>query len=102
MPEQFSPAAYVPVGQSNETITIVANWRGTLFVSTNVQWYLIQGGASPFAVPTGSKHGGIASKGWTLVESGIANRANDGLRQFNGANNEYMTLIIQLLYRTNP
>lgn len=102
MPESFGPEDYIPVGSSGDIITAVVNWRGTLFVATNKTWYSIVGGASPYPQPTGSTHGVIASQGWTQVEAAVWNRRVDGLGEFTGANNQYVSLPIELVYRPNP
>lgn len=98
-PESFGPQNYIPVGSPSDAINQVVNWRGTLFVQTLTTWYIIVGGAQPYAQPTGSKHGGIARRGVTQTESAIWYRSADGQRQFQGADGAYTTLPIELLYR---
>jgi hypothetical protein len=97
--ESFSPAAYIPCGSPEYPITIVVNWRGTLFVSTTKTWYVIIGGAQPYAQPTGSIHGAVASHGWTETESAILYQALDGIRAFQGADGAYLSLPIEWIYR---
>lgn len=99
LPESFSPANYVPVGSPSYPIIAVINWRGTLFVQTTQTWWLIVNAPTPYAQPTGSIHGGIASQGWTQFEGGIQYRSLDGLRQFNGADGAYLSLIVEFIYR---
>lgn len=101
-PENFGPQNYIPVSQPSDPIMAVINFRGTLFVATLTTWYQIVGGASPYAQPTGSKHGLVAKGGWTQTESAIWYQAIDGIRAFRGADGMYMTLIIEWLYRQVP
>ena len=102
LPENFSPGAYIPVGSPEYPITAMINWRGTLYVSTTKSWWAIVGGGSPYAQPTGSIHGCIASHGWTETESAIWYRALDGLRAFSGADGPYLSLPVEWLYRQQP
>lgn len=101
-PENFGPQNYVKVGISGDTIMAVVNWRGTLFVATNKTWFSIVGGASPYPQPTGAAHGVVATGGWTQSESAIWFRAADGWREFTGANGQYATLPVELIFRPNP
>ena len=101
-PENFGPQNYIPVSDPSDPIMAVINFRGTLFVATLKTWYQIIGGATPYAQPTGSKHGLVAKHGWTQTESAIIYQAVDGIREFRGADGEYMTLIIEWLYRQVP
>lgn len=101
-PESFGPQNYIPVSASDDPIMAVINWRGTLVVATLKTWYIIIGGAKPYAQPTGAAHGLIAKNGWCLVESAIWFRAADGLRQFTGADGAYQTLLVEWIYRNNP
>jgi hypothetical protein len=98
-PESFGPQDYIPVGSPKFPIVIVVNWRGTLFVATTETWWLIVGGAQPYAQPTGSIHGAVASTGWCQTESAIVYQAADGWREFKGADGAYMTLPVEFLFR---
>jgi hypothetical protein len=102
LPENFGPQNYIPVSTPDDPINAVINWRGTLIVGTLKSWYIIVGGPSPYAQPTGSVHGIVAQNGWVQVEGAIWYRAADGLREFTGADGEYMTLPIEWIYRLNP
>lgn len=101
-PENFGPQNYISVGGSGDIINAVVNWGGTLYVGTQISWYQIVGGATPYWVPTRSQHGIVAKKGWTETEGGIMYRAADGLRLFRGAEGTYMTLPIEWVYRQVP
>jgi hypothetical protein len=98
LPENFGPQNYMPVGSPNYPITIVVNWRGTLFVATTQTWWIIPGAAAR-PQPTGSIHGAVSSQGWTQTEGGIMYQASDGLREFQGADGAYLTLPVEFLYR---
>jgi hypothetical protein len=98
-PENAGPQNYIPVSQPSDPIMAVINFRGTLFVATLTTWYQIIGGASPYAQPTGSKHGLVAKHGWCQTESAIWYQAGDGIREFRGADGAYRTAIIEWLYR---
>jgi hypothetical protein len=100
-PENAGPQNYIAVSQPSDPITVVANFRGTLFVSTLTTWYQIIGGANPYAQPTGSKHGCVAKHGYTKTESAIFFEAIDGIREFRGADAAYRSLPIEWLYRNN-
>jgi hypothetical protein len=100
-PENAGPQNYIAVSQPSDPITIVVNFRGTLFVSTLTTWYQIIGGANPYAQPTGSKHGSVAKHGWTRTESAVFFEAIDGIREFRGADAAYRSLPIEWLYRKN-
>lgn len=102
LPENFGPQNYIPVSSPDDPIMAVINWRGTLFCGTLKTWYVIVGGATPRAQPTGAQHGIVASQGWTEVEGGIWFQAQDGQRLFTGADGAYMTLPVEWLYRDNP
>jgi hypothetical protein len=101
-PENFSPAARIPVSAADDPIMAVINWRGTIICATLKTWYIIVGGASPYAQPTGAAHGLISQQGWCFVEGAIAFRANDGIRLFTGADGVYMTLPVEWVYQGNP
>src|SRR5208337_3626953 len=98
-PENVGPQNYIPVSSPSDPIMAVINFRGTLFVATLTTWYQIIGGAVPYAQPTGSKHGCVAKHGWTQTESAVWFQANDGIREFRGADGAYRTLPIEWLYR---
>ena len=98
-PENFGPEDYLEVGSSSDIINAVVNWRGTLYVGTQLSWYVITGGATPGWQPTGSIHGIVANKGWTQAEGGIWYQAADGQRLFRGSEGTYMTLEVEWLYR---
>ena len=100
--ENFGPQNYIPVSTPDDPINAVINWRGTLIVGTLKSWFIIVGGPSPYAQPTGSVHGIIAQNGWVEVEGAIWYRAADGLREFTGSDGRYMTLPIEWIYRLNP
>ena len=102
LPENFGPQNYIPVSTPDDPINAVINWRGTLIVGTLKSWFIIVGGAQPYAQPTGSQHGIIAQQGWTEVEGAIWYRAADGMREFTGADGAYKTLPIEWIYRGNP
>lgn len=101
-PENFSPAAYTPVGTPDDPITAIINWGGTLLVATLKTWWVIQGGTNPQPVPTRSQHGMVASFGWTQAEGAIWYRAADGLRAFTGSEGEYMSLPVEWVFQGNP
>lgn len=101
-PENFSPAARIPVSEADDPIQAVINWRGTIVVATLKTWYTVVGGAQPYAQPTGAAHGLIAQQAWTWVDGAIWFRASDGLRAFSGADGVYQTLPVEWLYRGNP
>jgi len=96
-PENF--ANYVAVSSPKDPITLVVNFRGALYVSTLTTWYLINPGNPPYATPTGSKHGGVASWGWCQTESAIWYRAVDGIREFTGADGPYRSLEIEWIFQ---
>lgn len=100
-PENFGPQNYIAVSSPDDPINAVINWRGTIIVGTLKTWYIIIGGARPYAQPTGSQHGIIAQNGWVEVEGAIWYQANDGLREFTGADGAYMTLPIEWIFRNN-
>lgn len=102
LPENFGPQNYIPVTTPDDPINAVINWRGTLIVGTLKSWFIIVGGASPYAQPTGSVHGIIASNGWCEVEGAIWYRATDGIREFSGADGAYKTLPVEWIFRGNP
>ncbi len=101
-PEQFGPQNYIPVSSPDDPIVTVINWRGTLICGTLKSWWIIVGGASPRAQPTGAQHGIVASQGWVEIEGAIMYQAADGLRQFSGADGVYKSLPVEWLYRNNP
>lgn len=101
-PENFGPQNYIPVSSPDDPIMAVINWRGTLVVGTLKSWFIIVGGAEPYAQATGSQHGIVASDGWTIVEGAIWYRAADGWRAFTGAEGAYKTLPVEWLFRNNP
>lgn len=101
-PENFSPAARIPVSEADDPIQAVINWRGTIVVATLKTWYTIVGGAQPYAQPTGAAHGLVAQQAWAWVDGAIWFRASDGLREFSGADGVYQTLPVEWLYRGNP
>ncbi len=101
-PENFSPAARIPVSAADDPIMAVINWRGTIVCATLKTWYIIVGGASLYAQPTGAAHGLISQQGWCLVEGAIAFRAADGIRMFTGADGVYMTLPVEWIFQGNP
>lgn len=72
-PENCGPQNYIPVSQPSDPIMAIINFRGTLFAATLTTWYIIVGGGgqTPYAQPTGSKHGLVAKHGWTKTESAI-------------------------------
>lgn len=100
-PENFSPADYIPVSSPDDPIVAVINWRGTIVVGTLKSWWIVIGGARPYAQPTGAQHGIVASQGWAEVEGAIWFLATDGLREFVGADGVYMTLPVEWLFRNN-
>ncbi len=101
LPENFSPAGYIPVSAPDDPIMAVINWRGTIVVGTQKTWYIIIGGAKPYPQPTGSTHG-MACSSWTLVEGRIIYLSQDGLRAFSGADGVYMTLPVEWMFRQTP
>ena len=103
-PENCGPQNYIPVSQPNDPITILVNFRGTLYAATLTTWYVIVGGGgqTPYAQPTGSKHGCVAKHGFTKTESAIWYQAIDGIREFRGADGAYRSLPIEWIYRNNP
>jgi hypothetical protein len=101
-PESFGPENYLSVSSPSDPINAVINWRGTLFAGTLTTWYQIVGGSTPYAQPTGAKHGVVAPFGWTQTENAIWFRSADGLREFRGSDGSYMSLPIEWIYRNNP
>jgi hypothetical protein len=101
-PENVGPQNYIPVGTPDSPIMAIINFRGTLCVATLTTWYLVIGGAAPYAQPTGSNHGMVAKHGWTLTESAIQYQAVDGIREFKGADGAYLSILIEWLYRQTP
>lgn len=102
LPENFGPQNRIPVSAADDPIMAVVNWRGTIVCATLKTWYVIVGGSSPYAQPTGAAHGLVAQEAWTLVDGAIWFRAADGLRVFSGADGEYATLPVEWLYQGNP
>ena len=102
LPESFGPQNYIPVTTPDDPINAVINWRGTLIVGTLKSWFIIVGGAIPYAQPTGSVHGIIAQNGWCEVEGAIFYRSTDGWREFSGADGVYKTLPVEWIFRGNP
>lgn len=100
-PENFSPAAYIPVGTADDPVMGLINWRGTLMIATLKTWYILANGATK-PQPTGAAHGLVAKNGWTLVEGQIWFQASDGVRAFTGADGVYMTLPVEWIFRNNP
>ena len=98
-PENFSPANYIPVGGSNDPITGVINFRGTLLVATLTTWYVVQPGNPPIAQPTGSKHGLVASFGWAQTENAVWYRSVDGVRVMTGSDGPYQSLPIEWVFQ---
>ena len=98
-PENFGPQNYIAVSSPADPITGVVNFRGTLFVKTLTTWYQIFPGPPPYSQSTGSKHGSASPFGWTITESSIFYEALDGIREFQGADGEYLTLIIEWLFQ---
>lgn len=101
-PENFGPQNYISVGGSGDIINAVVNWRGALYVGTQIAWYLINGGATPYWQPTGSNHGVMGKQAWTATESAIWYRSADGQRAFTGSDGQYITLPIEWVYRQVP
>lgn len=101
LPENFSPAGYIAVSSPDDPIMAVINWRGTIVVGTTKTFYIIVGGAKPYAQPTGAAHG-MASTSWTLVEGEVVYTSQDGLRAFSGADGVYMTLPVEWMFRASP
>jgi len=98
-PENVGPQNYIQVSQPSDPIMAVINFRGTLFVATLTTWYQIIGGQTPYAQPTGSKHGLVAKQGWARTESAIFYQAIDGIREFRGADGAYISLPVEWLFR---
>jgi len=101
-PESFGPQNYIPVSTPDDPINAVINWRGTLIVGTLKSWFIIVGGAQPYAQPTGSVHGIIAQGGWCVVEGAVSYRSTDGWREFTGADGVYKTLMVEWVFQNNP
>lgn len=101
-PENCPPQNHIPVGTPSDPIVLVTATRGVLFVSTLSTWYQIFPGSPPYAQPTGSKHGAVASFGWAVEENQIGYQASDGIRAFRGTDGAYRSLLIEWLYRDNP
>ncbi len=101
-PESFAPQNYIPVSTPDDPINAVINWRGTLIVGTLKSWFIIVGGAQPYAQPTGSVHGIIAQGGWCEVEGAVFYRSTDGWREFTGADGVYKTLMVEWVFQNNP
>lgn len=101
-PENFSPAAYIPVGSPSSPIMAVINFRGTLLVATLTTWYQISPGNPPYAQPTGSTHGLVSKTGWTHAESAIWYEAIDGIREFRGSDGPYRSLPIEWVFQDVP
>jgi len=100
-PENFSPAAYMPVSSPDDPIMAVINWRGTLIVATLKTWYIVANG-STVPQPTGAAHGLVATGGWCLVEGAVYFRSADGWRIFEGADGVYTTLPVEWIFRNSP
>lgn len=101
MPESFSPADYMPVGDPSDPVMALINWRGTLVAGTLKTWYIIANGATK-PQPTGAVHGIVASNAWAQDEGGIWYRSVDGLRRFVGADGVYMSLPVEWVFQGNP
>jgi len=99
MPESFGPQNYIRVGTPNSIITAIINYRGTLYVSTDTSWYQIIDGSPPYAQPTGSAHGNVSKRGWTLSEGSIWYTAIDGIREFRGGDGAYRTLAVEWIFQ---
>lgn len=95
-PQAVSSAAYVEVAEAGDTITIVAEYKGNLYVSClKSGWWSIAPGSNgtgkPTVYPTACKHGGIAPNGWFATEEALFYQAMDGLRAFAGGASQYLT-----------
>jgi hypothetical protein len=101
-PQYCPPQNYIAIGTPADPITAVINFRGILFVRTYSTWYQVSPGNPPTYQSTGSKHGSPANFDWCLTERGIFYQGWDGIRFFVGADSNYMSLIIEWLYRDNP
>lgn len=101
LPENFSPANYIAVSSPSDPIMLVVNWRGTIVVATTQTWYVIVGGAQPYAQPTGAAHG-AASSAYAQVEGRIIFLSQDGEREFSGSDGAYLTLPVEWMFRNAP
>lgn len=95
-PQAVSSAAYVEVAEAGDTITIVAEYKGNLYVSClKSGWWSIAPGSNgtgkPTVYPTACKHGGIAPNGWFATEEALFYQAIDGLRAFAGGASQYLS-----------
>ncbi|HXN71556.1 MAG TPA: hypothetical protein VN861_03270 [Candidatus Acidoferrales bacterium] len=99
-PENCPPQNYIPApGGPGDPISAVINFRGTVFVRTYSTWYQVFPGSPPYMQSTGSKHGSPASFDWSITESAIWFVGWDGIRTFRGSDGDYMSLIIEWLFR---
>jgi hypothetical protein len=99
LPENFSPANYIPVSSPSDPIMALINFRGSLLVATLTTWYLVSPGSPPIAQPTGSKHGLIANFGWCQTENAIWYLSSDGIRTFTGSDGPYQSLPIEWVWQ---
>lgn len=93
-PQAVSSAAYIQVSTADDTITIVAEYKGNLYVSClKSGWWSIAPGTNgkPTVYPTSCKHGGVAPQGWFATEEALFYQAMDGLRAFAGGASTYLT-----------
>jgi len=102
-PQYCPPQNHIPVGKlgPSDPITAVINHRGTLFVRTYSSWYQITPGSPPTWQSTGCQHGSPANFDSATTERGVFFQGWDGIRFFVGADADYMSLIIEWLYRDN-
>jgi hypothetical protein len=100
-PENAGPQNYIQAGSPDDPIMIVAKYRGNIVVATKQTWYQLVQGQKPYLAPTGSRHGCIAKHGWCLVEGAIWFLAIDGLREFRGADGQYVSLPIEWIFTNN-
>jgi len=91
-PESFAPQNTLEVGTPKDPIMAVVGFRGLLLVATLSTWYevLISGG-TPIALPTGCKHGLVASFAWAASESEIYYLSYDGVYSFRVGASGYLS-----------
>jgi hypothetical protein len=99
-PESFPPQNTLEVGTPKDPIMAVVGFRGLLFVATLTTWYevLISGG-TPFALPTGCKHGLNANFAWAVSESEIFYKSYDGVYAFRAGASAYLTEPIEWIWK---
>lgn len=99
-PEAFPSGNYIFVGTPDAPITGLIWFRGQLLVATTQTWYqvLVEPGAIPQALPTGTIHGLITPFAWAATESAIYYRSDDGIYAFTGGGSVYTSEAVMWLF----